>query len=66
MAKVKTAKKLLWRAIREKCLDCMGGQYKEIELCSINDCSLFQYRLGKCEPISNDCDSKDETLTTVA
>jgi hypothetical protein len=35
------------RAIREKCLDCMGGSYREVRLCPITDCSLHVYRLGR-------------------
>jgi hypothetical protein len=35
------------KAIRAKCLDCMGGSSKEVKRCNIPDCSLFPYRLGK-------------------
>jgi hypothetical protein len=35
------------KAIRAKCLDCMGGSSKEVRLCNIPECSLFPYRLGK-------------------
>jgi hypothetical protein len=35
------------RAIRLKCLDCSCYQRKEIELCQIKDCPLYQYRFGK-------------------
>ena len=35
------------KAIRAKCLDCMGGSSKEVKRCNIPDCSLFSYRLGK-------------------
>jgi len=35
------------KAIREKCLDCMGGSYREVRRCPITDCSLYIYRLGK-------------------
>ncbi len=35
------------KAIRAKCLDCMGGSAKEVRLCNIPECSLFPYRLGK-------------------
>ncbi len=35
------------KAIRAKCLDCMGGSSKEVKLCNIPECSLFAYRLGK-------------------
>ncbi len=34
------------RAIRAKCLDCSGGSRKEVKLCVIPDCTLFQYRFG--------------------
>jgi len=35
------------KAIRAKCLDCMGGSSKEVRLCNIPECSLFPYRLGR-------------------
>jgi len=35
------------KAIRAKCLDCMGGSAKEVRLCNIPECSLFPYRFGK-------------------
>jgi hypothetical protein len=35
------------KAIRAKCIDCMGGSSKEVRLCNIPECSLFPYRLGK-------------------
>jgi len=35
------------KAIRAKCLDCMGGSSKEVRLCNIPECSLFPYRMGK-------------------
>lgn len=35
------------KAIRAKCLDCMGESPKEVKRCNIPDCSLFPYRLGK-------------------
>jgi len=35
------------RAIRDKCLDCSGGQYKEVEHCPITKCPLWPFRMGK-------------------
>ena len=35
------------RAIRMKCLDCSGRSRVEIRKCTIPDCSLYFYRLGK-------------------
>lgn len=35
------------RAIRKKCLDCLGGHYKEVRQCSSTDCTLHPYRMGK-------------------
>lgn len=35
------------RAIRAKCLDCSGGQPKEVRLCPIKNCALWPYRMGK-------------------
>lgn len=40
------------KAIRSKCLDCSGGQPKEVRFCSVIACSLWPYRLGK-RPVKN-------------
>ncbi|RLF96486.1 hypothetical protein DRN58_09665 [Thermococci archaeon] len=34
------------KAIRKKCLECSGGQQKEIKFCNIYDCPLYPYRMG--------------------
>ena len=34
------------KAIRAKCLDCCLGQVKEVRLCSIETCALYEYRNG--------------------
>ena len=34
------------QAIRAKCLDCGGGSPKEVTLCQIVDCPLWQFRFG--------------------
>ena len=35
------------KAIREKCLDCSNGSYKEVELCPIDYCPIYPFRFGK-------------------
>ncbi len=35
------------KAIRLKCLDCSNDQPKEVRLCPIEKCALFQFRFGK-------------------
>ena len=35
------------KAIRKKCLDCTCGQYEEIRLCTIINCALYPYRMGR-------------------
>jgi len=35
------------KAIRAKCLDCCCGSYTEINLCTIKNCALYPYRMGK-------------------
>ncbi len=35
------------KAIRKKCLDCTCDHPKEIRLCTIIDCALYPYRMGK-------------------
>jgi len=34
------------KAIRCKCLDCMGFQMGEVRNCPLKDCSLWKYRFG--------------------
>lgn len=35
------------KAIRAKCIDCCCGDKKEVRECSIENCSLHPYRMGK-------------------
>lgn len=35
------------KAIRAKCLDCMGYQPSEVEKCPSTACTLYPYRFGK-------------------
>lgn len=34
------------KAIRAKCLDCCNGQPKEVRICPIQNCALYEYRNG--------------------
>ena len=34
----------LYRAIRDHCIECMGGQRIEVTYCSSPECSLYKYR----------------------
>lgn len=45
------------RAIREKCIDCMGGQRQEVRLCIDYECPLWPFRLGHKE--KNQADAED-------
>ena len=42
-----TTKLNILKAIRQQCVECMGGQLGEIPLCTAPKCSLFPYRMGK-------------------
>lgn len=33
-------------AIREKCLDCCCGQYKEVQRCTVKNCPLHSFRIN--------------------
>ena len=35
------------KAIRKKCLDCTCNQYDEIRYCTVINCALYPYRMGK-------------------
>jgi hypothetical protein len=34
------------KAIRNKCLECCGGSAKEVTLCPIEECPLWEHRFG--------------------
>ncbi|MBF0542303.1 MAG: hypothetical protein HQK91_12740 [Nitrospirae bacterium] len=38
------------KAIRAKCLNCTGGEYKSVRKCEIEDCVLYNFRLGTGRP----------------
>lgn len=42
------------KAIRAKCLDCTGGQPKEVRQCAVPKCPLYVYRFGKRPKVGND------------
>lgn len=35
------------QAMRAKCMDCTCNQPKEIRLCTMPDCALFPFRMGR-------------------
>jgi hypothetical protein len=35
------------RAIRAHCVDCSGGSHREVQICPINDCPLYPYRIAQ-------------------
>lgn len=35
------------KAIKEKCLDCSGGDRNEVKHCLVTQCKLYPYRQGK-------------------
>lgn len=35
------------KAIRAKCLDCVGGGWSDVKYCHVIDCPLYPYRMGK-------------------
>lgn len=37
----------LIQAIRAKCLDCSDNSPSEVDLCPVQNCPLYPYRLGK-------------------
>lgn len=34
------------KAIRAKCLECCCGQFVEVRECTIQECPLYEYRMG--------------------
>lgn len=51
------------KAIRAKCLECCCGQAKEVQLCPVSACSLWQYRLGH-NPARKGIGNKDARIKT--
>ena len=37
----------IFKAIKEKCLDCSGFSANNVKECPCNDCPLYPYRLGE-------------------
>ena len=35
------------KAIRAKCLDCSGGHPKEVRLCPVKACQVYEFRMGR-------------------
>ncbi|MBP3897147.1 MAG: hypothetical protein J6D57_04845 [Mogibacterium sp.] len=35
------------KAIRAKCVDCSGGELREIRECPMTKCPIWPYRMGK-------------------
>ena len=60
---VRMAKLTPVKAIRAKCLECSNGQFKEVRLCPVKNCPLYEYRNGHRPkggqfPTENDSDRK--------
>ncbi len=34
------------KTIKINCIECSGGSPKEVKLCQVEDCSLYQFRYG--------------------
>jgi len=43
---VKSRQRTKIRAIADKCLDCSGDSPKEVTLCQVVECPLWEYRTG--------------------
>lgn len=41
------SKSAILKAIKENCIECMGGQVSEVKMCELEKCKLYKYRLGK-------------------
>lgn len=50
------------RAIRAKCLDCAGGQPKEVRLCPAKLCSLWPFRMKKNPFISRGSEEEEDDV----
>lgn len=50
------------KAIRAKCLDCCGGNKKEVRLCTCDKCPLFPYRMGRRISTAQDIDTEPDQV----
>lgn len=46
------------KAIRAKCLDCSNGQFIEVKECTVKNCPLYEYRMGR-RPKKDDLPMED-------
>lgn len=49
MSKVRVSKGKLWKAIRQQCVACFGGQSRLVGGCTSPKCSLYPYRFGRAD-----------------
>jgi len=42
-----TTKAQILKTIREYCIGCSGGVRDEVARCTVTDCELYPYRMGK-------------------
>lgn len=49
------------KAIRQKCIQCSLGSAKEIKLCPVEKCALYEYRFGHRPITSNTSATEDIT-----
>lgn len=48
------------KAIRAKCIECCCGSKQEVRMCTIEDCTLFPYRMGKRPKAEQAADAEAE------
>lgn len=53
------------KAIREKCVDCCGGNRHEIKICPVKSCKLWPFRQGK-NPFRKKRELTDEQRQAIA
>lgn len=52
------------KEIRQKCLECSNFQPKEVRLCPVEKCALYEYRHGhrpKSEEVIDENDFKEKS-----
>jgi hypothetical protein len=48
---VRVSKSVLWKAIKEQCIECMGGQQYLVAGCTAPKCSLYPFRSGNSRKV---------------
>lgn len=50
-------------AVRAHCVECMGGNFREVPDCTNKQCALYLFRNGTVRPTKDELDEWKESLS---